>query len=151
MRIDIFIERGKALGSICLFAVAFVAANGRAAEPVPPAFLKKLASIAGPDSRDCGVVTLPGDRTSAIACAEAAASSGSAYRVAVQLQASGSLTWQGAARDAHGKLSVVFYDDSDPSAGSPSSVTLSVLACREIVFSARGEDVIDCRPFIGGP
>ncbi|HSE12410.1 MAG TPA: hypothetical protein VLB69_07235 [Rudaea sp.] len=113
--------------------------------------MKKLAAIAGPDSRDCGVVALPADRAAAIACAEGAASAGTAYRVAFQLQAAGSLTWQGAARDAHGKLAVVFYDDSDPSGGSTASVTLSVLACREIVFSTSGEDVIDCQPFIGVP
>ena len=151
MHSGIFIGRRKALARIGLLAVVLATANGWAAEPVPAMFLKKLAAAAGADSRDCGVVALAADRSAAIACATDAASAGNAYRVAVQLQATGSLTWQGAARDAHGRLAVVFYDDSDPSGGSASTVTLSVLACREIVFSVSGEDVIDCRPFIGQP
>jgi hypothetical protein len=116
------------------------------ADSAPVALLNKLRSLAGANSRDCGSVPLQSDRESAVACAKTSHSSGQAYRVAFQLQATDSFIWQGAARDEHGKLWVAFYD-SDTS-GSP---TLSVLPCREILFVTQGGEVLDCQPTSSAP
>lgn len=123
-----------------------VAANARAADLAPVAFLNRLKALAGAASRDCGSVSLQGDREPAIACAKDSHSSAKAYRVAFQLQATGSSIWQGAARDEHGKLWVAFYDLD--SSGSP---TLSTLPCREILFVAEGGEVLDCQPTSNTP
>lgn len=136
---------------ICMLVTALVASMSHAADSAPAAFLKKLATLAGPNGRDCGAIALAADHAAAIACAADADSAGHAYRVAVELGGTDSPFWQGAARDEHGKLWVVFYDDSDSSGGPASSITLSVLACRKILFAANKDDVIDCIPFSGEP
>ena len=129
-----------------LLVFLIVAANARAADLAPVAFLNRLKALAGAVSRDCGSVSLQGDREPAIACAKDSHSSAKAYRVAFQLQANGSSIWQGAARDEHGKLWVAFYDLD--SSGSP---TLSTLPCREILFVAEGGEVLDCQPTSNTP
>jgi hypothetical protein len=121
-----------------------------AADSAPATLLKKLASQAGASSQDCGAVALPNRPDAAIACAESAASSGHAYRVAFQLQETDSVAWQGAVRDERGGLWVVFYD-AYISSGAVVSPTLSVLACRDITYAVRDNDVLDCKPFTGAP
>ena len=133
-----------------LLAILLATANSLAADSAPQALVNKLRSLAGSSARDCGSVALPGDRDAAIACAKDAATSGNAYRIAVQLQETDSFIWQGAARDEHGKLWVVFYD-ADPSDGPAAGPTLSVLSCREILFAVKGSDAIECKPFFGEP
>jgi hypothetical protein len=128
--------------SFCALAAA------KTADSAPIALLNKLKFLAGSNSRDCGSVPLGGDRNSAITCAKDANSSGSAYRVAFQLQGTDSSIWQGAARDDQGKLWVAF-SDSDSSGDSASNPTLSVLACRGIMFVIQGGEVLDCMPFSG--
>ena len=127
-----------------LLVPVLATSNCLAADATPTALLNKLKSLAGPESRDCGSISLQSDREPAVACAKA--SQGRAYRVAFQLQAADSIIWQGAARDEHGKLWVAFYDSD--SSGSP---TLSVLPCREILFVTQGGEVLDCQPISGAP
>jgi hypothetical protein len=138
------------LSRAALLATALVAAGGHAADPAPALLSAKLTALAGAGARDCGSFPLRSDLHAAIACANAATSSGDAYRLAVQLPGNDSTVWQGAARDAHGKLWVVFYD-LDASGGAPASPTLSLVPCREIVFALRGEEVLDCQPYLGQP
>jgi hypothetical protein len=133
-----------------LFATLITACNCHAAESAPEALLKKIKSLAGAGSQDCGSVPLPHDRDAAVACAKAAAASGNAYRFAVQLQSAESFIWQGALRDEHGRLWVVFYD-SNSADGPTAGPTLSVLQCREIVFALRSNDDLECKPFTGEP
>jgi hypothetical protein len=136
---------------ICVLATALAASMSPAADSAPAAILKRLATLAGPKGRDCGAVALASDHAAAIACAVDAESAGQAYRVAVELHGTDAPSWQGAARDERGKRWVVFYEDSNPSGGPAASITLSVVACREIVFDANSDDIIDCKPFIGEP
>ena len=129
-----------------LLASCGIASTCLGADSAPVALLNKLTSLSGISGRDCGAVSLHGDRDAAIACAKTSQSSGKAYRVAFQLQATDSVIWQGAARDEHGKLWVAFYDSD--SSGSP---TLSVLPCREIAFVTQGGEVLDCQPTSSAP
>lgn len=138
------------LSCAALLASMLVAADGRAAEPAPALLSAKLATLAGAGARDCGSFPLRSDLHAAVACASDATSSGEAYRLAVQLPGNDSTVWQGAARDAQGKLWVVFYD-LDASDGALASPTLSLVPCREIVFALRGEEVLDCQPDLGQP
>ncbi|HEY2395366.1 MAG TPA: hypothetical protein VGH81_05195 [Rudaea sp.] len=85
-----------------------------------------------------------------MACARAAAASGKAYRVAVQLSGSDSYTWQGAARDEKGRQWVVFYD-AGASADPAASPSLGQLLCRDISFAPDKDEVIDCTPSTGEP
>ena len=105
---------------------------------------------AGPNARDCGVVPLSGDRAAAVACANKAAQSGQAYRLALQMKGADTYTWQGAARDDSGRMWVVFYDD-DTSAGPGVSPGLGQLLCRDIRYTPDKDEVIDCEPSTGGP
>ena len=129
-----------------LLASFSIASTCLAADSAPAALLNKLKSLAGPSGRDCGSVSLQGDREPAMACAKSSQSSGQTYRVAFQLQAADSTIWQGAARDDRGKLWVAYYDSD--SSGSP---TLSVLPCREILFVTQGGEVLDCQPTSNAP
>jgi len=133
-----------------LLASTLVATICQAAGAAPAALLNKLKSLAGPDSRDCGVVALHESPEAAVACVASANSAGKAYRLAVEFQGTDSIAWQGAVRDEQGKLRVLYYD-SDPSGGAGAGTTLSVVLCREILFAAQGNDVIDCKPVIGEP
>lgn len=65
--------------------------------------------------------------------------------MAFQLQGIDSAVWQGAAQDSGGKLWIAF-SDADPSGGSDSRPTLSVLPCRAIRFVTKGGEVLDCEP-----
>ena len=133
-----------------LVATVFTASTCHAADPAPTVLVNKLKSLAGLDSMDCGSVALGSDRDAAIACAKNATLTAKAYRVVVQFQGEDSLVWQGAVRNAQGKLWVLFYE-SDPSGGSGASPTLSALPCREIRFEVHGGDLIDCQPISGKP
>lgn len=139
----------KAL-ALSLFTMMIATCSVHAAETAPEALLKKLNSLAGSNSQDCGTVAQPDARDAAVACARRAAASGNAYRFAVQLQSTESFIWQGAARDEHGRLWVAFYD-SNRSDGPAAGPTLSVLQCREIVFALRSNDDLECKPFTGDP
>jgi hypothetical protein len=133
----------------CLFAACVLAAASVAGEPAAPAALAgRLASLSGASARDCGVFPLRGDLAAAIACATDATSSGRPYRLAVQLQGTDSVIWQGAARDERGRLWVVFYDADSTGGGTP---TLSVVPCRGIVFALHGGEVLDCQPYSEAP
>jgi hypothetical protein len=136
--------------TIPLLAIVLAASNGHSADSAPQALLNKLRSLAGSSARDCGSVALPDDHDAAIACAKDATTAGNAYRIAVQLQGTDSLIWQGAARDEYGKLWVAFYD-TDTSGGPAAGPTLSVLSCREILFAVKGSDALECKPFFGEP
>jgi hypothetical protein len=133
-----------------LLAALITTLNVHAAEYAPAALLKRLGALAGSNSQDCGSVPQSDDRRAAVECARSAAASGNAYRFAVQLQSTESLIWQGAARDEHGRLWVVFYD-STPADGPAAGPTLSVLQCREIVFALRSNDDLECKPLTGEP
>jgi len=135
---------------VSLLAALLFVSHCHAADSTPAALANRLASLAGSNGRDCGSVQAGNERNAAIECARGATAAGKAYKVAVQLQGVDSLVWQGAARDEHGKLWVLFYD-SDPSGGSGASPTLSALPCREIRFEVKGGDVIDCQPISGAP
>lgn len=135
---------------IALLAAFAVACGARAAEPAPELLQRKLATLAGANARDCGIVLTSGDRAAAVACARDAAASGKAYRLVVQLRGNDSYTWQGAARDEHGRQWVVFYD-ADTSAGAAASPGLGQLLCRDIAFAPDKDEVIDCTPSTGGP
>lgn len=136
--------------SVSLLAILLAAPLCHASDSAPGALSSKLKSLAGADSRDCGSVLLHDTPDAAIACAKDATASGKAYRLAVQFQGEDSIVWQGAARNAQGKLWALFYD-SDPAGGSGAGTTLSVVLCREIAFASQGNDVIECRPVIGEP
>ena len=127
-----------------------VATCGHGADSAPELLIRNLASLAGATARDCGAVPLSGDRAAAIACARSAAAAGRAYRLALQMQGSDSYTWQGAARDARGRLWVVFYD-ADTSAGPGASPGLGQLLCRDITFAPEKDEPIDCTPSTGQP
>ena len=133
--------------NIPLLATAFAVPNAHALDSAPAAFLNKLRSFAGANARDCGFVRLVDDHAAAVACARDATSAGKAYALAIQFQGVDSLVWQGAARDEHGKLWVLYYD-SDP-AGGGATPTLSAVPCQEIRFEVQGGDVIDCQPISG--
>jgi len=130
-------------------ASMLVTALCQAAGTAPAALMGKLKSIAGSGSQDCGVVALHESPQAAVACAMSANSEGKAYRLAVEFQGTDSIAWQGAARDEQGKLRVLYYD-ADPSGGAGAGTTLSVVLCREILFATQGNDVIECKPVIGG-
>jgi hypothetical protein len=123
------------------------ASSCHAADTAPAALLKKLASLAGSSARDCGSIPQGADRSVAIACARDAATSGSAYRVAVELEGEDSSIWQGAVRGEDGKFRVLFYE-ADLSGAGP---TMSVLLCREILFMVKGSDAMECQPIPGEP
>jgi len=144
---------GRALPRLAaLFATVLAATGVRAIEPAPaPAALSaRLASLSGIDGRDCGAFPLRSDLAAAVVCAKDATASGKPYRLAVQLQGIDSAIWQGAARDAQGRLWVVFYD-ADSSGGGAASPTISVVPCRDIVFALHGGEVLDCQPYSGEP
>lgn len=128
--------------------LALATANVCASAPVPELLVRKLRALSGADAQDCGSVPAGGDRAAAIACAQRAQASATAYRLTVELQG-GDFSWQGAARTPDGTLWVVFFgtDAADPSA-APS---MSLVRCREIRFAtAAREDVLECIPSIGG-
>ena len=120
-----------------------------AADTAPEALLRKLGALAGSASRDCGIVAQGADRRAAIACAQDATTSGSAYRLAIQLEGKDSLIWQGAVRGSDGKFHVLFYE-ADPDGGTGAGPTMSVLLCREILFAVKGSDAMECQPIPGG-
>ena len=134
------------ISNIRWLAILLAASSCHAADTAPEALLHKLRSLAGANARDCGFVARGGDRTAAITCAKDATASGNAYRVAVQLEETDTSMWQGAVRDEHGKLWVVFYD-ADPSGGS--GATVSALLCRDILFAVKGSDAMECQPVFG--
>lgn len=136
--------------SFPLLASMLIAATCQAASAAPATLLSKLKSVAGPDSRDCGVVALHESPEAAVSCATSANAAGQAYRLAVEFQGTDSIAWQGAARDEQGKLRVLYYD-ADPSGGAGAGTTLSVVLCREILFATKGNDIIECKPVIGEP
>lgn len=131
-----------------LAAVLIAAALPARAEPAPEALRKKLEALAGASARECGVAAAVAERGSAIACARAAVAARAPFRVAVRMQGDDASVWQGAVRTPDGKLWMVFYDE-DPSAGPGVNPTLSLLACAEIVFPDKGDDVLDCTPVTG--
>ncbi len=131
-------------------AFLLAAASAHAADSAPDLLKRKLESLAGANARDCGAIPLSAGRVDAVACARAAAASGKAYRVAIQLRGSDSYTWQGAARDERGRQWVVFYD-ADASAGAAASPGLGQLLCRDISFAPDKDEVIDCSPSTGEP
>jgi hypothetical protein len=133
---------------VLLVAVSLAAPIVGANAAVPGALAGKLKSLAGPDSRDCGSVALHDNPDAAIACAKDAASASQAYRLAIEFQGTDSIVWQGAVRDAQGKLWALFYDADRPG-GAGAGTTLSVVLCRDIVFASQGDDLIVCRPVIG--
>jgi len=139
----------KPLG-VFLLATLLAVPVCHAADPVPEALSSKLKSLAGPSSKDCGSVSLHESPDAAISCAQEAASSGKAYRLAVEFQGPDSVAWQGAARDEQGKLWALFYE-SDVLGGSQAGTTLSVVHCRDILFASQDNDVIECKPIVGGP
>ena len=132
-----------------LFAILAAASNCRAADTVPDALVKKLAALAGPDAVDCGTLLRDSDRRPAIACATGATASGKSWHLAEQLEGAESSIWQGAVRDNQGKFRVVFYE-ADLTSAPGSGPTVSVLLCREIVFSVKGGDAMECQPIPGG-
>jgi hypothetical protein len=132
---------------MCFTALLLATSLSFAAQP-PAALLTKLKALAGANSHDCGAIPLHDDQGAALACARRAAASAAPFRIAIQLQGVDSIVWQGAARDEHGKLWVMFHD-SDPSGGSAATPTFSVLPCREIQFAVHEDDVIECIPFPG--
>ena len=136
--------------SALLLATLMLQSSGQARDAPPTAVTHKLQSLAGSDSRDCGVVALHDKPDAAIACAKQAMASGNAYRLAIQFQGTDSIVWQGAARNAQGKLWSLFYDPG-PASGPDAGKTLSVVLCREIVFATEGDDVIVCKPTLGQP
>ena len=131
-----------------LFLLA--ASGAHAADSAPDLLKRKLDSLAGANARDCGAISLSADRVAAVACASAAAASGKAYRIAIQLRGSDTYTWQGAARDERGRQWVVFYD-ADAAAGPAASPGLGQLLCRDISFAPDKDEVIDCTPSTGEP
>jgi len=98
---------------------------------------------------DCGTLLRDSDRRTAIACAADATASGKPWRLAEQLEGAESSIWQGAVRDNQGKFRVVFYE-ADLTGAPGSGPTVSVLLCREIVFSVKGGDSMECQPIPGG-
>lgn len=132
----------------CLFAallaIAFVAAGADAPRPLAD----KLKSLAGSGAEDCGTVLLHDAPDAAFACAESAAASGKAYRLALEFEGPDGAGWQGATRDAQGKLWTLYFD-TDPSAPAGAGATLSVVPCSEIRFDSKGDDVIRCKPILG--
>jgi hypothetical protein len=132
-----------------LFAILVTASNCRAADAVPDALAKRLATMAGADALDCGTLLRGADRRAAIACATDATTSGKAWRLAEQLEGTESSIWQGGARDSQGKFRVVFYE-ADLAGAPGSGPTVSVLLCREILFAAKGGDAMECQPVPGG-
>lgn len=132
-------------------ALLFAASAGQAAEATAPELLtRNLASLAGAAAIDCGAIPLSGDRAAAIACARRAVAAGNGYRLAMQMHGTDSYTWQGAARDARGRMWVVFYD-ADTSAGPGASPGLGQLLCRDITFDPEKDEPIDCTPVTGEP
>jgi hypothetical protein len=131
----------------CCIALLLATPSVYSAQP-PAALSNKLATMAGAGSENCGAIALHDDQAAAIACAKRAAASIAPYRIAVQLPGTDSIVWQGAARDEHGKLWVLFYD-SDPSGGSGATPTSSVVPCREIQYGLHDDDIIECIPFSG--
>jgi hypothetical protein len=135
--------------SIWSLANLLVASSCIAADTAPDALLRKLEALAGPTSRDCGIVSQGADRGAAIACAKDATTSASAYRIAVQLEGADSSIWQGAVRASDGKFWVLFYE-ADSAGGPSAGPTMSVLLCREILFAVKGSDAMECQPILGG-
>ena len=133
-----------------LLVILVVASSCHAADTVPDALVKKLATLAGADGMDCGTLLRDSDRRTAIACAADATASGKPWRLAEQLEGAESSIWQGAVRDNQGKFRVVFYE-ADLAGAAGSGPTVSVLLCREIVFSVKGGDAMECQPIPGGP
>ena len=131
-----------------LFAMLLATSSCHATDMAPAALLKKLGALAGPSARDCGSVPQDADRGAAVACAKDATTSGSAYRLAAQLEGADSSIWQGAVRDEHGKFWVVFYE-ADSSGGPGAGPTMSVLLCRDILFAVKGSDAMECQPIPG--
>jgi hypothetical protein len=131
-------------------AILIAGSNCRAADTLPDALVKKLATLAGADATDCGTLLRGADRRAAIACATDATASGKAWRLAEQLEGAESSIWQGAVRDNQGKFRVVFYE-ADLSGAPGSGPTVSVLLCREILFAVTGGDAMECQPIPGGP
>ena len=136
--------------SLAALIAVLAASDCRPAASVPDALVRRLAALAGADARDCGTLLRDSDRREAIACATQATASGSAWRLAEQLEGKESSIWQGAVRDKQGVFRVVFYE-ADLAATPGSGPTVSVLMCREIVFSAKGGDAMECQPIPGGP
>jgi hypothetical protein len=132
-----------------LFAAVLAAAIVHAAGAAPKALLEKLRSLAGTGGEDCGTALLGDDPGVAIECAEAAGAGGKAYRLAIEFEGPDGAAWQGAARDERGRLWAVYFD-SDPSAAAGTGDTLSVVPCSRIRFAAKGDDVIQCQPILGG-
>jgi hypothetical protein len=129
-----------------LLAILLTVSSCLAADAAPAALLNKLGSLAGSSARDCGSVPRGADRGTAIACAKDATTSGSAYRVAIQLEGADSSIWQGAVRDGQGNFRVVFYEADSGTGANP---TMSVLLCREILFAVKGSDAMECQPIPG--
>src|SRR5947207_3359565 len=92
----------------CLFA-AWLLTSAALATEAPKPLLDKLRSLAGDSSQDCGVVLRHDRPDAAFACAEDAAASDRPYRLAVEFDGADGAGWQGAARDAQGKLWTLYF------------------------------------------
>ena len=117
-----------------------------AAADAPALLNNRLSALAGAAAVDCGTLALRDDRKAAIACATRNDVSAKPFRLAVQLPSADSVSWQGAARDANGKLWALFYE-ADPSGANP---TFSSVLCLSLKFDP-GDDPIECRPDAGSP
>ena len=133
-----------------VWAALLVASAVAAGDAAPKALAGKLRSLAGSAARDCGAVLLHDSPDAAFACAEAAAASGEAYRLAIEFESPDGAVWQGVARDARGRM-WTRYLDADPSAPAGTGDTLSVVPCSDVRFDAKaqGDDVVRCKPILG--
>jgi len=129
-------------------AVLLLATAPAWAEAPPDALTRKMEALAGASARDCGTAAVVAERRAAIDCARAASAARVPFRVAVRMQGDDAFVWEGAVRAADGKLWMLFYD-ADPSAGAGVNPTLSLLACGEIVFPDKGDEVLECTPVTG--
>ena len=111
---------------------------------------QKLIALAGAGSHNCGTIPLGSDYKAAFACAKNGISSGTAFRVARQVQGVDSFIWEGAARDEKGNIWAVLYD-SDPSGGSRAAPVLNVTQCHNLAFSVQGRDALECSALVDEP
>jgi hypothetical protein len=118
------------------------------ASEAPGLLLRKLDSLAGSGAQDCGAIPLNADRDAALGCARGADAGAKPWRMAFEVKATDSYTWQGAARDREGRVWAVYFD-ADTTADTGASPSLGVLLCVAITFSAVADEPIDCTPATG--
>ena len=102
-----------------------------------------IRNEAGPESKECGFVTLGHDGAAELACAQAADAAGSPFHVAVQLRGVDSSIWSLVVLKTSRVRELLLWD-SNPTGGAGLRPGVSSRACVRFEFAPGIPDPVSC-------